>query len=151
MKEMKVLSNVNDLKQLNLTAVRVSETQIEFYLDGKVIHTWDEPLLKDDEDIWYAFEVNDKSYDVNFFKGEFADDDIERISLYGLYVDDGNDENSSIHTEHSDWHTIEVISLIEQVMTEIQNDIARGDLDCIEELLKFVPIENLKGYLPSIY
>jgi hypothetical protein len=39
--------------------------------------------------------------------------------------------------------------LIDQVLEQIQNDISDGDLTAIAELLTFVPIENLEGYLPE--
>jgi len=38
-------------------------------------------------------------------------------------------------------------SLIERVIVEIQRDFAMGDLTSLEELLSFVPRENLIGYL----
>ena len=40
-------------------------------------------------------------------------------------------------------------SLIDEVLEEIKKDVASGDLTAIEELLNFVPIENLKAYLPN--
>jgi len=39
--------------------------------------------------------------------------------------------------------------VIDVVLDEIQNDIANGDLTAIAELLYYVPIEYLKGYLPE--
>lgn len=39
--------------------------------------------------------------------------------------------------------------LIEHVMYQLQKDFANGDVEAIEELLKFVPIDNLIGYLPE--
>ena len=38
-------------------------------------------------------------------------------------------------------------SLINRVIVEIQRDFAMGDLTSLEELLSFVPRENLIGYL----
>jgi hypothetical protein len=43
---------------------------------------------------------------------------------------------------------VEQTTLIDQVIEEIKKDVASGDLTAVEELLKFVPSENLKAYLP---
>ena len=39
--------------------------------------------------------------------------------------------------------------LIERVLEQIKADLSMGDLTAIEELLTFVPKENLIGYLPE--
>jgi len=39
--------------------------------------------------------------------------------------------------------------LIDRVLVEIQRDFAMGDLTSLDELLTFVPRENLIGYLPE--
>jgi DNA-directed RNA polymerase subunit RPC12/RpoP len=39
--------------------------------------------------------------------------------------------------------------LIDRVIEQIMNDIAIGDITSLEELLTFVPEENLIGYLPE--
>lgn len=39
--------------------------------------------------------------------------------------------------------------LIEAVVKQMQQDIAKGDVTAIEELLMCVPMDNLKGYLPE--
>jgi hypothetical protein len=36
-------------------------------------------------------------------------------------------------------------------LEQIQKDVAEGDLTAIEELLGFLPIKNLKNYLPEIW
>ena len=41
-------------------------------------------------------------------------------------------------------------NLIDKVLAQIKKDVVKGDLTAIEELLKSVPIENLKGFLPEI-
>ena len=40
-------------------------------------------------------------------------------------------------------------NLIDQVLDQIVQDVAAGDLTAIQELLKFVPIKNLQAYLPE--
>ena len=40
-------------------------------------------------------------------------------------------------------------SLINRVIVEIQRDFAMGDLTSLDELLSFVPRENLLAYLPE--
>ena len=39
--------------------------------------------------------------------------------------------------------------LIERVLEQIKSDLSMGDVTAIEELLSFVPKENLIGYLPE--
>ena len=39
--------------------------------------------------------------------------------------------------------------LVDKVIEEIKRDIENGDVTALDELLKFVPIEYLKGYLPE--
>ena len=39
--------------------------------------------------------------------------------------------------------------LIDRVLVEIQRDFAMGDLTTLDELLTFVPRENLLAYLPE--
>ena len=39
--------------------------------------------------------------------------------------------------------------LIDRVLEQIKSDIAMGDLTSLDELLTFVPRENLIGYLPE--
>jgi hypothetical protein len=40
-------------------------------------------------------------------------------------------------------------NLIDKVLDQIEADIHSGDKTAIEELLKFVPTEYLKAYLPE--
>ena len=39
--------------------------------------------------------------------------------------------------------------LVDQVIEQIKKDIADGDVTVLDELLKFIPIEYLKGSLPE--
>lgn len=39
--------------------------------------------------------------------------------------------------------------LVDEVIEQIKKDIAMGDLTAVDELLKFIPEEYLKGYLPE--
>lgn len=39
--------------------------------------------------------------------------------------------------------------LIEEVANQIKEDIDNGDVEAIEELLRFCPVENLIAYLPE--
>lgn len=39
--------------------------------------------------------------------------------------------------------------LIERVLEQIKSDLAMGDVEAIEELLSFIPKENLIGFLPE--
>ena len=40
-------------------------------------------------------------------------------------------------------------ALIDQVLEQMQRDVADGDLTAIEELLNCVPFDNLVAYLPE--
>jgi len=40
--------------------------------------------------------------------------------------------------------------IVDKVLEEIKKDVADGDMTAIEELLKFLPIKNLKDYLPEV-
>jgi len=40
--------------------------------------------------------------------------------------------------------------LVDLVIEEIKRDVANGDLTAVEELLGFVPPDNLRGYLPDL-
>ncbi len=39
--------------------------------------------------------------------------------------------------------------LIDKVLEQIKEDVSLGDLTAVEELIKAVPEENLKAYLPE--
>ena len=39
--------------------------------------------------------------------------------------------------------------VIDKVLIQIQNDLEAGDLTAVEELLSFVPLVNLIGFLPE--
>ena len=41
------------------------------------------------------------------------------------------------------------MNLIERVVEQIKSDLSIGDVEALEELLSFVPRENLLGYLPE--
>ena len=43
----------------------------------------------------------------------------------------------------------EKLKLIDRVLEQIQNDVAEQDLSSLAELLCYVPIKNLKNYLPE--
>ncbi len=40
-------------------------------------------------------------------------------------------------------------SLIDRVIEQIRTDLAYGELEAVEELLSFIPKENLIGFLPE--
>lgn len=40
--------------------------------------------------------------------------------------------------------------LIDKVIEHIKKDILDGDVEALDELLKAIPVENLKAYLPEI-
>lgn len=39
--------------------------------------------------------------------------------------------------------------VVEKVIEQIKIDFSEGFLEAVEELLRFIPIENLKGFLPE--
>ena len=52
-------------------------------------------------------------------------------------------------THLADLPHLEKLKLTDRVLEQIQKDIASQDLTAIAELLKFVPVVYLKGYLPE--
>ena len=52
-------------------------------------------------------------------------------------------------THLADLSHLENLKLTDRVLDQIQKDIASQDLIAIAELLRFVPVENLRGYLPE--
>ena len=59
------------------------------------------------------------------------------------------DSEIKIHEEHLEEVNSERQELIDNVLLNIQEDIEGGDLTAIEELVKFIPSQFLKGYLPE--
>jgi hypothetical protein len=60
-----------------------------------------------------------------------------------------NDVKFSINTLDGMEETEDLDNLIDSVIEQIKEDIKDGDLTAIDELLRFVPKENLIGYLPE--
>lgn len=86
----------------------------------------------------------------NFFT---AFDVVETRKSYGkIHIDSGKfvgDTRCLVTlTEHQAKHKQEII---DKVLEQIKIDVAEGDLTAIEELLTFLPIKNLKNYLPEIW
>lgn len=52
-------------------------------------------------------------------------------------------------THLADLSHLENLKLTDRVLEQIQKDIASQNLTAIAELLTFVPVENLRGYLPE--
>jgi hypothetical protein len=52
-------------------------------------------------------------------------------------------------THLADLSHLENLKLTDRVLDQIQKDIASQNLTAIAELLTFVPVENLRGYLPE--
>ena len=82
-----------------------------------------------------------------------AYDDVEKNVTYGrINIDTGKfvgDTRCLVAlSEYQDKHKQ---GIIDSVLEQIQKDVAEGDLTAIEELLGFLPIKNLKGYLPEIW
>ena len=82
-----------------------------------------------------------------------AYDDVEKNVTYGrINIDTGKfvgDTRCLVAlSEYQDKHKQ---GIIDSVLEQIQKDVAEGDLTAIEELLGFLPIKNLKNYLPEIW
>lgn len=97
------ISNAKDLGGLSLTAEFTAVNTIVFFLEGEVIHTWVEDCLATDEDVWYAFEIQGKMYDVNYFMD--STDHKHKVSFYGLFQQEGED---TAETNTDSWHSIMV-------------------------------------------
>ena len=82
-----------------------------------------------------------------------AYDDVEKNVTYGrINIDTGKfvgDTRCLVAlSEYQDKHKQ---GIIDSVLEQIKKDVAEGDLTAIEELLGFLPIKNLKNYLPEIW
>jgi len=42
------------------------------------------------------------------------------------------------------------MAIIDSVIDQIKLDIVNGDITALEELLEYIPIENLQAYLPEV-
>ena len=142
-------SNVNDLKEAGITAVQVGATCIQFFHHTKLILDWNDDRIFSDTEVSDIMVYRNKLY--YFVLRRYSENGTDTIvvEFYGSYTDALDD--SSVKMDDSMEYTIEVTSLIDLVMDEMEADFARGDHECVRELLGFVPIENLKGYLPSMF
>jgi hypothetical protein len=93
--------------------------------------------IKKRGDYFVAFDTEDnkKSYGkVSIKTGKFVGDTRCMIALTNYW-----DENVRKKQDE----------LYDKVLEQIKQDVADGDLSAIDELLKFVPKENLEAYLPE--
>lgn len=67
----------------------------------------------------------------------------------GLYETLYTFENGVYHNGGGMEETEDMDNLVDSVIDQIKEDINGGDLTAIDELLRFVPKENLIGYLPE--
>jgi len=78
----------------------------------------------------------------------FAGTATDLLDNGNVIVEDGDSDFFEIEANR-----LEVIpeneKLIQQVIDQIESDIHIGDYSAIAELLRFVPEENLKAYLPE--
>jgi len=85
-----------------------------------------------------CFDVGDKMGEVSKKTGKFAGATVCMIELRNMYkgfMDNKENEKQKI---------------VDDVISQMKKDFEEGDLTAIDELLKFVPIEFLKGYLPEV-
>ena len=129
-----------------------------------------------DDDTWVSLEIDGTEYDVNIWE---TDPNVWNASINGLEeVEDGEgvtreqlDTNvfvaiyQAVHPESfsiidkcdyipqkavtSIEECEEMNNLYEAVIDQVKEDLASNDTTAIEELLSFVPKENLIGYLPE--
>lgn len=107
---------------------------------------------------------NDGSDKVNYdFTLETSDGDVFTIYDWKYYRPIGNDEEIEFHiggknssvTEQAKAELLALLNpnvqnkLIDRVIEKIKEDIADGDVTALDELLKFIPIENLIAFLPE--
>lgn len=93
--------------------------------------------IKKRGDYFVAFDTEDnkKSYGkVSIKTGKFVGDTRCMIALTNYW-----DENVRKKQDE----------LYDKVLEQIKQDVADGDLSAIDELLRFVPKENLEAYLPE--
>jgi hypothetical protein len=98
--------------------------------------------IKKKGDNFVAFDLVDKkrSYGrINIKTGKFVGDTRCMIALH-KHLDGIKDKEED---------TKQV--LVDKVIEQIKEDVRLGDLTAVDELLKFVPEQNLKAYLPEIW
>jgi hypothetical protein len=89
------------------------------------------------------------------FCGHYIDgsDDYHKYNQSGNGIPAEVDEQFGIRDCLAEWNSDDEEEdsqeTIDMVLTQIQSDIEGGDLTAIEELLKSVPLVNLKAYLPE--
>jgi hypothetical protein len=87
-------------------------------------------------------------------KGKFfvAFDLVDKKRSYGkINMDTGKFEGDTrCLVELTQFQETYKQEIVDEVLENIKKDVADGDMTAIEELLKFLPIENLKNYLPEI-
>lgn len=100
---MKELSNIKDLKGINLTAEFKSSDTILFLDDGNPFEMWVCSSMLTDDDIWHAIEIKGKPYDINYSRSH--EDGHHRIYFYGLYQQEGKETPD---TNTNTWHEVMV-------------------------------------------
>jgi hypothetical protein len=87
-------------------------------------------------------------------KGKFfvAFDLVDKKRSYGkINMDTGKFEGDTrCLVELTQFQETYKQEIVDEILENIKKDVADGDMTAIEELLKFLPIENLKNYLPEI-
>ena len=109
--------------------VNITPAQTKAPLDGMAKQFEDD--VRDALDTYFTknyFNIGDRP-DINF--------DFNTITLE-VYEDNGDYSKGTIKVGQE---------LIDKVLEQMKKDIEVGDLTAIDELLTFVPIRNLKGYL----
>ena len=76
-------------------------------------------------------------------EGKYYDPDTDMYMSYEEFQNYDNDY-SNMKTEDVDGHNLE---LLKKVATQIMQDVKMGDYTAIDELLKHIPEEKLKGFL----
>ena len=76
-------------------------------------------------------------------EGKYYDPDTDMYMSYEEFQKLDNDY-TGMKTEHVDGHNLE---LLKKVATQIMQDVKMGDYTAIDELLKHIPEEKLKGFL----
>ena len=76
--------------------------------------------------------------------------EIDTSSYVSIHENENNDCFKVFPIKESEITDEDYMSnLTDAVLEKIQEDIANGDLTAIDELLQFIPRENLIGYLPE--
>ena len=153
-KHLKDLSETEGLEGWVASKMTLAEEYLQTvadYMDGEKIQEGYKVLPKIDKEKYQSRDglegpFSTLSGKVVYYdpkEGKYYDPDTDMYMSYEEFQNYDNDY-SNMKTEDVDGHNLE---LLKKVATQIMQDVKMGDYTAIDELLKHIPEEKLKGFL----